>query len=151
MDSKRITAGVIFNAGHVNLSKPEILQTVKEAFITKNRDIMKKIENELQRYNKRKAKARKVLEKVKKTHPQIALLSQIQSSYVTTDELKGLIMLLKRKNDGAMPKSVMEIKQKWEKVRFNQELTNNKHLMEQSNDTIPLHVTYCFASSSRLK
>ena len=47
MDSKRITAGVIFNAGHVNLSKPEILQTVKEPFTTKNRDIMKKIENEL--------------------------------------------------------------------------------------------------------
>ena len=91
MDSKRITAGVIFNAGHVNLSKPEILQTVKEAFITKNRDVMKKIENELQRYIERQAKGRKVLEKVQKTHPQITLLSQIQSSYVTTDDLKGLI------------------------------------------------------------
>ena len=33
-----------------------------------------------------------------------------------------------------MPKSVMEIKQKWEKVRFNQELTNKERLMEQRYD-----------------
>ena len=131
MDSKRITAGVIFNAGHVNLSKPEILATVKEAFITKNRDMMQKIENELQRYNKRKAKAMKVLEKVKQTHPQVTLLSEIECNYVTTDDLKALVMLLKKKNDGAMPKSVVEIKQKWQKVRYNLELTNKQHLLEQ--------------------
>ena len=134
MDSKRITAGVIFNAGHVNLSKPEILQTVKEAFITKKRDMMQKIKNELQRFNKRKAKARKVMDKVQKTHPQVTLLCEIESSYVTTDDLKALIMLLKKKNDGAMPKSVIEIKQKWEKVRFNPELTNQQHLLEQGFD-----------------
>ena len=133
-ESKRITAGVIFNAGHVNLSKSEIVDSVKEAFKSKNAEIMGKIVNELDRFHKRKMKATKIFLKVKKSHPQISCYSSINSSYLTMDDLKGLIMVLKRKSDSGMPKSVVDLKERWEKVRYRSELTYREHLTEQEYD-----------------
>ena len=42
MNSKHITAGVIINAGNMNQSKPEILQSVNKDFKMKNRYLIKK-------------------------------------------------------------------------------------------------------------
>ena len=50
------------------------------------------------------------------------------------DDLKGLIMVLKRKSDSGMPKSVVDLKERWEKVRYRSELTYREHLTEQEYD-----------------
>ena len=53
-ESKRITAGVVFNAGAVDLVKGGLLDIEKENRKLKNKEILQKIEKELDRFNKRK-------------------------------------------------------------------------------------------------
>ena len=56
-ESKRLTAGVIFNAGVVDLVNGGLLDIVKENQKTKNKEVLEKIDKELQRFNKRIIKA----------------------------------------------------------------------------------------------
>ena len=48
-DSKHITVGVIFNTGHVNLVKEEIIQAVRDTFEAKNALIKKNIKKDQSR------------------------------------------------------------------------------------------------------
>ena len=74
MNSKRITAGVIFNAGHVSLAKEEIIQAVRYMFKAKNALIIENVKKDISRYNKRKDKARQIFVRFlrKKTSPSIS-------------------------------------------------------------------------------
>ena len=67
-ESKRITAGVVFNAGVVNLVKGGLLDIVRENHQNKNKEILQKIEKELDRFKKRKEKAMKCFRKYKNKH-----------------------------------------------------------------------------------
>ena len=56
-ESKRLTAGVIFNAGVVNLLKGGLLDNVKQNQKTKSKEVVQMIENELQRFHKHTSRA----------------------------------------------------------------------------------------------
>ena len=118
----------------MNLAKGEIIQAVRDTFEAKNTLTMQKVNNELNRFNKRKNKARQIFDKIKKKEPHLTSLSQINSTCLCADDLKGLIIVLKRKGDGAMPKGINKLKERWERVKFKIELTNEQHLIDQGYD-----------------
>ena len=88
-ESKRITAGVVFNAGVVNLVKGGLIDIVRENHKTKNNEVLQKIENELQRFNKRRAKAIKCFNKIKTKHTFITCPEAPEDLYYGQEEKDG--------------------------------------------------------------
>ena len=130
-ESKRITAGVVFNAGVVNLVKGGLIDIVRENHKTKNNEVLQKIENELQRFNKRRAKAIKCFNKIKTKHTFITCPEEIPDDDMTADDLKTFIMARKRKTDKAMPKAMSELKIRWKEVKVLSEMNAIEHLLHQ--------------------
>lgn len=91
-EPKRITAGVIFNAGVVNLVKGGLIDIVKENHKSKNKEVLQKIEKEIERFKKRKLKAMKCFEKYKQKHISLRYPQEIPVDSLTADDLKTLII-----------------------------------------------------------
>ena len=130
-ESKRITAGVVFNAGVVNLVKGGLVDIVKENHKTKNKEILQKIEKELDRFQKRKTKAIKCFNKYKHKHTSYTCPQDIPEDIMTAEDLKTFIMVRKRRTDKAMPKSLEELKLRWKEVKVLSEMNDVEHLLQQ--------------------
>ena len=127
---KRITAGVIFNAGVVNLVKGGLIDIVKENHKSKNKEVLQKIEKEVERFKKRKLKAMKCFEKYKQKHTSLRCPQEIPVDSLTADDLKTLIIARKRKSDKALPKSLEDLKVRWKQVMILSELNTVEHLLQ---------------------
>ena len=130
-ESKRITAGVVFNAGVVNLVKGGLLDIVKENYNTKNKEILQRIEKELDRFNKRRVKAMKCFNKFKNKHTLLTCPQEIPEDIMTAEDLKTFIMVRKRKTDKAMPKSLQDLKARWNEVKVLSKMNAIEHLLHQ--------------------
>ena len=92
---------------------------------------MRKINNKLEKFNKRKAKAQNIICKFQKTYPTILIPSDLCPDQLNTEALKIFIKLLKRKGYEALPKSIQDLKARWKQVRHRREHTNEDHLLHQ--------------------
>ena len=129
--AKRITAGVLFNAGEVDLAKPEIFEAVYERTKAKEREAIEKASKELERYKKRLIKAKTLLQRKQQSNTN---LSNLNSDEMNIEDLKTMIMVRKKKKDKGLPKSLSELKEMWERVKHNSELTYEEHLRDQQYD-----------------
>ena len=130
MDVPRPT-GVVFNAGVVNLAKGGLLDIVKENHQVKNKEILQKIEKELDRFKKRKVKAIKCFHKFKNKHTFLTCPQDIPVENMTAEDLKTFIMVRKRKSDKALPKTLEELKCRWMEVQVLSEMNEVEHLLNQ--------------------
>ena len=137
-ESKRITAGVIFNAGHVNLSKQEVLDAVRKKYEKRNKELLDKIMKELERFCKRKEKARKCFTKFKKKNASLISPKDIPETDMNAEDLKFFIMVLKRKKDKALPKKIQDLRMRWRDVKHLAELQDEEHLLD--NDFQKEHI-----------
>jgi hypothetical protein len=122
---------VVFNAGVVNLVKGGLLDIVKENHKMKNKEILQKIEKELERLKKRKEKAMKCFQKFKNKHTLLTCPQEIPVDSMTAEDLKTFIMVRKRKSDGALPKTLDDLKSRWMEVRVLSEMNEVEHLLNQ--------------------
>ena len=109
-ESKRLRAGVVFNTGVVNLVIGGLLDIVKQNHKTKNEELLKKIENELQRFTKRKIKKMKCFDKFKMKHTDLRCPGDIPEEELGQEDLKIFIMARKRRLDKALPKTVPDLR-----------------------------------------
>ena len=130
-ESKRLTAGVIFNARVVNLVKGGLLQVVKDNQKTKHKEVIEKIEKEIERFKKRCIKADNCLKKFQRKHSFLNDPNEIPEEELGMEDLKTFVMSLKRKSDKAMPKGIQELHQRWKEVKVLSRMNVFEHLLDQ--------------------
>ena len=119
----------MFNAGEVDLGKSEIFEAVLQKTKAKEKETIERACKELERYKKRLAKAQALLNKKKQQSN--TNLSDLNVAAMNIEDLKTMIMVRKKKKDKGLPKSLQELRDMWEKVKNNPELTFAEHLRDQ--------------------
>ena len=142
-ESKRLTAGVVFNAGCVNLVKGGLLDIVKQNHKTKNKEMLQKLEKEVDRYNKRMSKAITTLHKYQTKLTNLRGPEDIPEDQLTQEDLKVFIMARKRRLDKALPKTVEELRQRWKDVKVLSVMNSYEHLLDHgfSRDLIDIYMS----------
>ena len=120
--AKRLTAGVLFNAGHITMDE-EVLDIVAKKNDKRNSDAMDKAIKIFKEFNDRERKIndfknKKILEK--------------SSFAMTGAQLKILLQWKKRKGDSAVPKSVEKQRERWVSIKNRPEQTITEHLNDRS-------------------
>ena len=105
-----ITVGSVSNAGHMNLTKKEVLEAVKENYKKRNKEFIDKFKNELDRFMKQKIKTRKCFAKFQKKDDKLTPQDQICEDQMNVEDFNIFIMVKKRKKDKVLLKKNDELK-----------------------------------------
>ena len=72
----------------------------------------------------------KCFEKFKKKHTYLKCAAEIPEEELAQEDLKVLIMARKRRLDKAMPKTVLELKSRWQEVKVLSVMNAYEHLLD---------------------
>ena len=121
-DSKRLTAGVLFNAGHVGCDE-EVLNLVESKCKERNKAASDKALKVFQTYLDRK----RTVDELKSNG-----VLELETSKIKSKDLRVLVQWYRRNDDDSLPKTIKGLQGRYEETKMRSDLTAHQFLQTKN-------------------